>query len=153
MPRNSKARAWLEKDRLQMLRHWKRAGLTDADVAKKIGIAPPTLKDWKNRYPSIAEALQKGFEELVGDAEEALLSRFVTQTIVEEKEEAWQDQNGTVKKHKTVTKKQVLPDTTAIIFFLKAKGGWRDNADLTKITSSISEQRRRELEDAFNAKQ
>ena len=151
MPRPSKAQAWLSDDRLKMLEHWKRNGLTDAEIATKIGIKPATLKDWKDRYPSISEALKKGFDDLIASAEEALMSRFEIQTITEEKEEVWQDGNGQIRKHKTVTKKQVMPDTAAIIFFLKARCGWRDNTDLTKTVNSITKERRKELEEAFNA--
>ena len=150
MPKPSKATAWLAEDRLKLLSHWKRSGLTDAEISEKIGIRPNTLRDWKVRYPSISDALKKGFEELALSAEEALLSRFEIQTITEEKEEVWQDPNGGIKKHKTITKKQVLPDTAAIIFFLKAKCGWRDNADLTKVANSITDERRKELDEAFN---
>ena len=120
MPRPSKATAWLAEDRLKLISHWKRNGLKDEEIAKNIGIRNTTLSEWKKRYPEINEALKKGFEELALSAEEALLSRFEIQTITEEKEEIWQDPNGGIKKHKTVTKKQVLPDTTAIIFFLKS---------------------------------
>ena len=135
-----------------MIEHWKRNGLSDQEIAKKIGIAPSTLIDWRKKYPQITEALKKGFDSLLADAENALMSKFEVQTITEEREEAWVQADGTVKKHKIITKKQVLPDTTAIIFFLKAKGGWRDNVDLTKSVSGITNERRRELDEAFNAK-
>ena len=150
MSRPSKAKAWLSEERLRLLSHWKRNGLTDEEIAKNIGIKPPTLIDWKNRYPEISEALKKGFEDMAVDAENALLSRFEIQTITEEKEEIWQTPDGGIKKHKTITKKQVLPDTTAIIFYLKSKCGWRDNVDLTKAINAISTERRKELEEAFN---
>lgn len=149
MGRPSKVQAWLSEDRLNMIRHWKRNGLTDEEIAKKIGIAPPTFKDWKDRFPDISEAVKKGFDDLLVSAEDALLNKFEIQTLTEEKEEVWQDASGGIKKHKTVTKKQVMPDTAAIIFFLKAKGGWRDNTDLTKSVNSITKERRREIEDAF----
>ena len=151
MPKPSKATAWLAEDRLKLISHWKRNGLKDEEIAKNIGIRNTTLSEWKKRYPEINEALKKGFEELALSAEEALLSRFEIQTITEEKEEIWQDPNGGIKKHKTITKKQVLPDTTAIIFFLKSKCGWRDNIDLSKTVNAITEQRRTELEEAFDA--
>ncbi len=151
MGRPSKAAAWTTEDRLQLITHWKRGGLTDKEVAEKIGIKQSTLVDWRNRYPQIYEALKKGFEESVIEAENALFSRFVKQTITEEKIEMWELPTGEVKKHKIVTKKEVLPDTTAIIFYLKAKGGWRDNMDLTKGTNAITDQRRKEIEEAFNA--
>lgn len=150
MGRPSKAQSWLGEERLNLLSHWKRNGLKDEEIAKNIGIRPPTLVDWKNRYPQISEALKKGFEDLAVDAENALLSRFEVQTITEEKEEIWQTPDGGIKKHKTITKKQVLPDTTAIIFFLKAKCGWRDNIDLNKSVNAITPERRKELEEAFN---
>ena len=153
MPKPTKAHAWQTEDRLKLLEHWKRNGLTDAEVAKKIGISVYTLNDWKRKYPQITTALKKGFEDLLISAEEALMSRFEIQTITEEKEEIWQDPNGGIKKHKTITKKQVMPDTTAVIFYLKAKGGWRDNIDLTKTVNSITNERRKELEEAFNAEQ
>ena len=154
MGRPSKAEAWITEDGLKMVTHWKREGLTDEEIAKKIGIAPPTLKDWKDRFPSFSEAIKKGFEESLIQAEEALMSRFTVQTITEEKEEVWQDGDGRLKKHKTITKKQVMPDTTAIIFYLKSKGGWRDNVDLTKAVDTIPAERRREIEEAFkNAEQ
>ena len=150
MGRPSKAQAWLSEDRLSMMRHWKRNGLTDDQIAKKTGIGSTTLKDWRTKYPAITDALKKGFDDLQVSAEDALLNKCEIQTLIEEKEEVWQDASGGIKKHKTITKKQVMPDTAAIIFFLKAKCGWRDNTDLTKSVNSITKERRREIEDAFS---
>lgn len=147
--RPSKAEQWLTEDGLSLLTHWKRNDLTDEEIAKRIGIAPPTLKDWKNRFPPISEALKKGMTYAVADAEKAIVEKFKIQTLIEEKEEIWQNTDGNIKKHKIITKKQIPPDTTAIIFFLKAKAGWKDTTD-TKISASITTERRKELEDFFN---
>lgn len=146
MARPSKAEQWTTDDGLSLLTHWKRNDLTDAEIAKRIGIAPPTLKDWKNRFPTISEALKKGMEYCIADAEQALISKFKPYTYREEREEIWQvptgetDENGKPKMriketHVIRNKKTVMPDTTAIIFFLKAKGGWRDNFEITDNTA------------------
>lgn len=131
MARPSKADQWLTDDGLLLLEHWKRNDLSDAEIAKRIGISSKTLGTWKERYLPISSALKKGLEYAVADAEKALVEKFKVQTIVEEKEEFWENGEGTTKTHKIVTKKQIAPDTTAIIFFLKAKGGWRDNYEIT----------------------
>lgn len=135
MARPSKADQWLTDDGLLLLEHWKRNDLSDAEIAKRIGISGKTLCTWKERYFQIYSALKKGLDYAVADAEKALVEKFKVQTITEEKEEIWQNDDGTIKKHKIVTKKQIAPDTTAIIFFLKAKGGWRDNFEITDNTA------------------
>lgn len=50
---------WLEPDGLILLEGWARDGLTDEQIATKIGINPATLYDWKNKFPKISEALKK----------------------------------------------------------------------------------------------
>lgn len=135
MARPSKADQWLTDDGLLLLTHWKRNDLSDVEIAKRIGISSKTLGTWKERYLPISSALKKGLDYAVADAEKALVEKFKVQTITEEKEEVWQNDDGTIKKHKIVTKKQIAPDTTAIIFFLKAKGGWRDNFEITDNTA------------------
>lgn len=161
MARPSKVEQWLTEDGLAMLTHFKRNDLTDAQIAKRIGIAPTTLKDWKTRYPSISEALKKGFESCIADAEEALLNKFKPYSYEEERMEMWQIPTGEInpvtgkpemtvrEQHVVRVKKTVMPDTTAIIFFLKAKAGWRDNAELQK-GSAITPERRKEIEEFFN---
>lgn len=135
MGRPSKAQQWLSDDGLALLEHWKRNDLTDAEIAKRIGIKAPTLIDWKKRFPQISEALKKGSEYSVADAERALISKFKVTTIKEKKTETWENADGTKRKHVVTTEKQVMPDTTAIIFFLKAKAGWRDDQEITDTTA------------------
>lgn len=38
---------WLEPENLLLLQGWKRDGLSDEQIAQKIGIAPRTLENWK----------------------------------------------------------------------------------------------------------
>ena len=149
MARPSKVEQWLTDDGLSLLTHWKRNDLSDIEIAKRIGISSKTLNTWKEKYVPISSALKKGLTYAVADAEKALVEKFKVQTLTEEKEEIWIAEDGTKKKHKIVTKKQIPPDTTAIIFFLKAKAGWRDNIDIS-VKSQITDERRKELDDFFS---
>lgn len=159
--RPSKAQQWLTEDGLSMLTHYKRNDLTDAEIAKKIGIGAATFNDWKRRYPTISEALKNGLEYAVKDAEEALLLKFKPYTYEEEKIEMWQIPTGEYgadgkpkmkvrEQHVVKTKKTVMPDTTAIIFFLKAKGGWRDGQSPDTGRAVVTDKLRKEVEDFFD---
>lgn len=158
--RPSKAEQWISEDGLKLLENWKRSDLTDAQIAEKIGIKPPTLIDWKKRFPQISEALKKGSEYAIADAVDALVSKFKPCTYKEEKREVWTENIGTkdkpkmvvMKQHVTTVEKTVPPDTTAIIFFLKAKAGWRDTADVKSNTTTITDAQRAELDEYFKAK-
>lgn len=148
MARPSKAEQWLTEDGLHLLTSWKKAGLTDAEIAKRVGISDGSLRSWKRRFPPISAALKKGLDYCIADAEKALYSKFEVQTLTEEKEEIWQDETGQIRKHKIITKKQVPPDTTAIIFFLKTKAGYREATEVK--VQYISDERRKELDEYFN---
>lgn len=70
-----KYQRWLEPDGLLLLEGWARDGLTDEQLAEKIGINPATLYDWKNKYPKISEALKRGKEVVDYEVENALLNK------------------------------------------------------------------------------
>ncbi len=115
---------WLEPDGLLLLEGWARDGLTDEELADKIGINPCTLYDWKNKYPKISEALKKGKEVVDIQVENALLKRAMGYDYQEEKIER-SDKDG-IKVVQTL--KHVPGDTTAQIFWLKNRrpDKWRD---------------------------
>ena len=64
---------WLSPEGLTLLEGWARDGLTDEQIAERIGINPATLYDWKKKYPEISEALKKGKEVVDYEVENALL--------------------------------------------------------------------------------
>lgn len=70
-----KYQEWLTPDGITRLEAWARDGLTDEQLAAKIGIAAATLYDWKNKYPGISEALKRGKEVVDIEVENALLKR------------------------------------------------------------------------------
>lgn len=51
---------WLEEDNLLLLQGWKRDGLTDEQIAQKIGVAARTLERWKSKHSQISRALKIG---------------------------------------------------------------------------------------------
>lgn len=106
---------WLEPDGLILLEGWARDGLTDAQLAEKMDIAESTLYEWKKKYPEISEALKKGKEVVDIQVENALLKRALGYSYTETRREI--DADG--RKKVVRTEKQVLPDTTAQIFWLK----------------------------------
>lgn len=69
-----KYQKWLEPENLILLEGWARDGLTDEQIAKKIGINVGTLYDWIKKYPEISKSLKKGKEVVDFQVENALLS-------------------------------------------------------------------------------
>ena len=53
---------WLTDDGLLLLSSFARDGLTDEEIADRMGISPATLYRWKNSHKVICEALKKNKE-------------------------------------------------------------------------------------------
>lgn len=66
---------WLTEEGLICIQGWARAGLTDEQIAKNMGICRDTLIEWKKRYPDISDALKKGKEVVDFEVENALLKK------------------------------------------------------------------------------
>ena len=118
---------WITLEGLLKLEAWARDGLTDEQIAANAGIATATLYDWKKRHPEVSEALQKGKEGVDVQVENALLKRALGYTYTETKKERTAEGVRT-----TTTIKEVVPDTTAQIFWLKNRrpDRWRDKQDI-----------------------
>lgn len=119
---------WLEPNALTLLEGWARDGLTDEQLAKKMGIGTRTLYEWKEKYPQISQALKKGKEVVDIEVENALLKRALGYDYTEEKVEISEKDGRKV----IQTVKHVAPDTTAQIFWLKNRRPekWRDKPDV-----------------------
>lgn len=72
---NSRVSDWLEADKLTLLSAWARDGLTDLQIANKMGISSSTFYDWKRKNLEISEAIKKGKEVVDYEVENALLKR------------------------------------------------------------------------------
>lgn len=66
---------WQSSEGLAQLEGWARDGLTDEQIAGKIGIRRPTLYSWKKKYADINDALKKGKEVIDYQVEKSLLNR------------------------------------------------------------------------------
>lgn len=123
-----KYQAWLEPDKLILLEAWARDGLTDEQIAANMGIAPKTLYRWKDQYSQICQSLKKGKDVVDIQVENALLKR----ALGYEYEEISEKYEMGILVEKKITKKQVVPDTTAQIFWLKNRkpDEWRDKREV-----------------------
>lgn len=125
-----KYQKWITKDGRALLEAWARDGLTDEQIAHNIGVRRSTLAAWKTKYSDISDALKKGKEVVDVEVENALLKRakgfeYKEQTY----ERVWNDKLQKYVKVNTKTiSKEVVPDTTAQIFWLKNRKPeqWRD---------------------------
>lgn len=115
---------WLTDEGLIKIEGWARDGLTDEQIAHNIGIHISTLYDWKNKFPDISDTLKKGKEVIDRQVENALLKRALGYRYDEITYE-----DGTETKRVT---KEVQPDTTAQIFWLKNRkpSEWRDKQQI-----------------------
>ena len=123
-----KYQKWLEPENLILIEGWAKDGLTDEQIAHNMGIATGTLYRWKEEYCEICEALKRGKEVVDRLVENALLKR----ALGYEYEEIKEKYECGMLTERTVTKKQVVPDTTAQIFWLKNRKPeeWRDKRQI-----------------------
>jgi len=125
---------WLTPEKLTLLEAWARDGLTDEQIAKNMGIAESTLYAWKGKYPEFSDSLKKGKEVVDIQVENALFKRAMGYTYEEktyERKQINEEGDMGMVLAKTVTK-EVLPDVTAQIFWLKNRkpAEWRDKQQI-----------------------
>lgn len=123
---------WLQPEGLLKIEGWARDGLTDEQIAYNMGITPKTLYEWKKKYSEICKSLKKGKEVIDRQVENALLKRALGYQYDEVKREEYYNQEGELVEKKTVTTKELIPDTTAQIFWLKNRkpAEWRDKQNI-----------------------
>lgn len=127
-PRKTKYHTHVE-PKLFLVECWARDGLIDEQIAKNLGIAYSTFKDYKNKHPAFSAALKKGKEVVDYEVENALLKRALGYEYSEEKVDVETDGTGKLVSRKiTQTVRQVAPDVGAAAFWLKNRrpDKWRD---------------------------
>ncbi len=138
------------KDKLVLVEGWARNGLTEQQIAKNLGVAYSTFRDYKTKYPALSAVLKKGREVIDFEVEGALIKRALGYSYVEETKELVEDEmtgSAELKVIKTVTK-HVAPDVTAQIFWLKNRKPeeWKNDPHKVKIDKEILKLRQQELE-------
>lgn len=138
----------MTKDGLTRLKGWARDGLTDEQIATKIGINRTTLYKWIDRFSDIGNALKQGKEPVDIDVEDSIvklaLGHYVTvkkpMKIRTEKRLKKKDKDGReyetgviVEEHIEYVDEQVYipPNVTAQIFWLKNRKPeqWKDKRE------------------------
>lgn len=131
---------WLTPEGLLLIEGWARDGLTDEEIAKNIGISKQTFYDWQKKYPDFSDSIKKNKEIADRCVENALFRKatgYKAKEITREKQ--W---NRTTGQYELVTvkevEKDVAPDTTAQIFWLKNRKPdvWRDKREVLTENSS-----------------
>lgn len=113
---------WITEDGLLLLKGWARDGLTDEEIAKKMGINVATLYRWKDKYCNICEALKNGREPVDVILEDTAFERATQWKTVKEitKELRFDRESGETKLMVTKeVEKRVPPDSTLLIFLMK----------------------------------
>ena len=137
---------WLTPDGLLRLEAWARDGLTDEQIAKNCGIAYATLRAWRDKHPALSAALKRGKEVVDIEVENALLKRalgYTYEEVTRERQIVGRDEAGMIITEIAITKrvtKEVQPDTTAQIFWLKNRKPieWRDKQQVETQLSGIT---------------
>lgn len=114
---------WLTDEGLLLIEGWARDGLTDEQIAHNIGITRSTLSEWKKKHSQISDTLKAGKEVVDRQVENALLKRALGYRY----DEITYEGDVEVKR----VRKEVQPDTTAQIFWLKNRKSdqWRDKRE------------------------
>lgn len=138
------------KDKLILVEGWARNGLTEQQIAKNLGVAYSTFREYKKKYPALMAVLKKGKEVVDFEVEGALIKRALGYSYVEETKELVEDKDAGTAELKIVksTTKHVAPDVTAQIFWLKNRKPeeWKNDPHKVKIDREILELRKKELE-------
>lgn len=124
----SKYEYWLTEEGLLKLEDWARQGLTDEQIAENMGVSRTTLYNWCNKHIDILNTLKKGKDIVDIQVENALLKRALGYKTEEIRVE---EECGVTTKKITITK-EIPPDPTSIIFWLKNRRAdkWREKREI-----------------------
>lgn len=129
--------------KLFLVECWARDGLIDEQIAKNLGIAYSTFKEYKSRYPALADALKKGKEVIDYEVENALLKKclgyYVPEKVAFKCKRVYYDDNDRRCEVETVevaeVERYVPPDTTAQLAWLNNRKpkSWRRDSNREKL--------------------
>lgn len=119
--RHGKYEDWLTEDGLLKVQGWARDGLSNEQIAHNIGITAKTLCEWQNRFSEFRNAIKKGKEVVDREVENAMLKRALGYEYDEVTQEPVTDKDTGVTEMRVTKRvtKQIVPDVTAQIFWLK----------------------------------
>lgn len=125
--------------RLEEIEAWCRDGLIDEDIAKLLGVAYSTFKEYKKSKSALSDALKRNKSIADIRVEESLYEKATKRTIVKQvpmKLKRTYIEDGYVLTEEYIetveVEEEIPPDTTAMIFWLKNRkpSEWRDKRDV-----------------------
>jgi len=139
---NGKYAEWLTQDGLLLLEGWARDGLTDEQIAQKMGIAPRTYYEWLKKYQQFSQAIKKGKAPVDYEVENTLLKKALGYVMTVKKPIKLKSKKqisgkATIEEERIEYAEEEIyipPDTTAQIFWLKNRRPekWRDKPDTSQ---------------------
>lgn len=103
------------KDKLILVEGWARDGLTNEQIAEKLGINPDTLYQYQKKYPEFSESLKKGKEIIDFEVENALLKNALDGNVTAQiywlnnrKSKQWKNKREVDTNNKEITKVEEL---------------------------------------------
>lgn len=120
--------------RLEEIKHWCREGLTDAEIAKRLGVAARTFTNYKRKHKDLMKVIIEGKSIADYRVEDALYKRALGYQADETTRE--RKFNKDTQEYETViTKivtKEIVADPTSMIWWLKNRKPetWRDRQEI-----------------------
>lgn len=115
---------------------WVRNGATDEEIAKRLGIAYSTFKEYKNEFSAFSAILKKSKDFVDAQVENALLQRALGGKVTlkrpfKTKRVVYENGRRVEEKEEIVSadyEEYIIPDTAAQIFWLKNRrpAQWRE---------------------------
>ncbi len=149
--RRSIIASWfLKDDNKKMLQGWLRSGLTNEQIAAKLGVTATTFYNFQKKCTEFDVFIHDNKLSFDIEVENALLKRALGYRYEEIVIEEVLDKFGEIRELKKVVQKHMPADTTAGIFWLKNRRAkrWRDKQEIviddkTGITKTLKEARER----------
>lgn len=129
------------KEKLALIEAWFRDGLSERQIAEKLGISKETLMKYKHEHPELAAALKKGQEAVDAEIETALFKRASGYSVevrkaykckhIEFDEETGRKIREFEELKTGYNEVHVPPDTKAQVFWLKNRlpKKWREKQE------------------------
>lgn len=113
---------------LHLIPSWRRDGMTEAEICKKLDVSHESLNKYKKLHLEFFEAIKKGKEEIYAKVQSSFFKACQGYFVEEVITETIDSPLGKTEKVR-VHKKWIPPIPANQIFALKNLGEWRDNPD------------------------